>query len=166
MEAPTDSRKRRELPTAGFRVARNEDRSGERHSLGIGVLSLKVSTEDSHGALLASELVHHAKGGPRHLHHDQDEWFYVVEGEYLIEVGGERFQVKPGDSVFGPRGVPHGWAHVGDELGLIVFVVTPAGQLEAFFRQLSAMGAMAPQDPAFWPPYGLQLVGPPLEVQP
>ena len=167
MEKPTDSRKRLELPMAGFHVARDQDRFGEHHSLGIGLLSFKVLTEDSRGTLLVSELVHHAKGGPpRHLHHSQDEGFYVAEGEYLIEVAGEQFRVKPGDSVFGPRGVPHGWAHVGDGLGRMAFVVTPAGELETFLRRLSAMGAMGPQDPAFWTPYGLELVGPPLDVQP
>ena len=88
----------------------------------------------------------------------------MVEGEYLLEVGGKRFYMEPGDSVFGPRGVPHGWTHVGDELGRMVYVVTPAGQLEAFFRRLSTMGAMAPADPAFWPPYGMELVGPPLDI--
>src|SRR5919202_907521 len=119
--------------TRGFWVGRDGDRFGEHHDLGIGVLSFKVSTADSRGALLVVELAHHSKGGPaRHLHHEQDEWFYVVEGEYVIEVGDERFRMRAGDSVFGPRGVPHAWAHVGDGPGRISFVVTPAGQLEAF----------------------------------
>jgi mannose-6-phosphate isomerase-like protein (cupin superfamily) len=167
METTTDCRERTGLSMQGFRVVRGDDRLGEHHSLGIGLLSFKVLTEDSQGTLLALELVHHAKGGPpRHLHHAQDEWFYVVEGEYVIEVGDERFRMKPGDTVFGPRGVPHAWMHVGDGLGQIGFAVTPAGQLEAFLRQLSKMGAMAPQDPAFWPPYGMELVGPPLDVEP
>jgi mannose-6-phosphate isomerase-like protein (cupin superfamily) len=166
METTSDSAQPTALPLQGFRVARSADRWGEHHGLGIGLLSFKVLTEDSQGTLLALELVHHAKGGPpRHLHHAQDEWFYVIEGEYVIEVGGERFPMRSGDSVFGPRGVPHAWTHVGDGQGRIAFVVTPAGQLEAFFRQLSKMGAMAPQDPAFWPPYGMELVGPPLDVE-
>lgn len=152
--------------TRGFWIGRDDDRFGERHSLGIGVLSFKVSTEDSRGALLIVELVHHTRGGPaRHLHHEQDEWFYVVEGEYVIEVGQERFRLGPGDAVFGPRRVPHAWTFVGDHTGRIVFVATPAGKLEAFFRELSRKGAMAPQDPAFWPPYGVELVGPPLAVE-
>jgi quercetin dioxygenase-like cupin family protein len=166
METTSDSRERTALPRQGFRVERDEDRFGERHNLGIGLLSFKVLPEDSHGTLLALELVHHATGGPpRHLHYDQDEWFYVVEGEYLLEVGGERFRLTPGDSAFGPRGVPHGWAHVGHGRGRIAFAVTPAGRLEAFFRELSARGTMAPQDPAFWPPYGVELVGPPLDTE-
>jgi len=88
-------------PTRGFQVGRDDDRFGDVHSLGIGTLSFKVSTEDSQGALLIVELVHHTMGGPpRHLHRDQDEAFYVVEGEYIVEVGQERFRLRPGDSAF------------------------------------------------------------------
>ena len=163
----TDSRQPTVLPLRGFPVARNEDRWGEHRDLGIGLLSFKVVTEDSQGTLLALELVHHAKGGPpRHLHRAQDEWFWVIEGEYVIEVGDERFRMQSGDSVFGPRGVLHAQTHVGDGSGRVGFVVTPAGRLEAFFRRLSEMGTMAPQDPAFWPPYDMELVRPPLDAEP
>jgi quercetin dioxygenase-like cupin family protein len=152
--------------TPGFWVGRDADRFGEHHRLGIGILSFKVSTEDSNGALLVVELVHHTKGGPaRHLHRTQDEVFYVVEGEYLLEVGQERFRLRPGDCAFGPRNVPHTWAFVGDHIGRIVFTVTPAGRLEAFFHELSRLGAAAPQIPAFWPPFDLELVGPPLAIE-
>ena len=60
----TDSRQTTAVRLRGFRVARNEDRWGEHHGLGIGLLSFKVVTEDSQGTLLALELVHYAKGGP------------------------------------------------------------------------------------------------------
>ncbi len=155
-----------DTPMRAFWVARGDDRFGEHHSLGIGVLSFKVSTKDSHGALLVIELAHHEKGGPaRHFHNEQDEWFYVVEGEYVIEVGQERFRLKPGDSLFAPRKVPHAWAYVGDQPGRIVIALTPAGQMEAFLGELSKANAMAPQDPAFWRAYGMELVGPPLAVE-
>lgn len=150
----------------GFRVARGEDRSSARYGVGIGTLSFKVSTEDSGGALLVLEIAHHAKGGPaRHVHHHQDEWFHVIEGEYAIEIGGERFRLGPGDSAFSPRGVPHGWVHVTDGPGRIAFALAPAGRAEAFFREITKGDAMAPQDPAFWPPYEMALVGPPIEME-
>ena len=149
----------------GFRVGSGEDRFGEHRSLGIGNLTFKVSTADSGGALVVCEIAHYAKGGPpRHVHHNQDEWFHVIEGEYVIEIGAERFHLTPGDSAFGPRGVPHGWAHMGDGAGRIAFVAAPAGRLEEFFLEITKAGAMAPEDPAFWPPYDAELTGPPLEL--
>src|SRR5512142_1455125 len=149
-----------------FWVARDVDRLGEYLSNSTSEFFFKVSTADSHGTLLVIELTNHAKGGvPRHLHYEQDEWFYVVEGEYIIEVGHERFRLKPGDSAFGPRKVPHVWAFVGDQLGRLLGVVTPAGQIEAYFRATGNSHAPPPRDPAFYRTYGFELVGPPLAIE-
>ena len=99
--------------------------------------------------LLVLENTFHAKGGPaRHLHVAQDEWFYAVEGEFVLEVGSDRHRLGPGDSLLAPRGVPHVWAHVGDGRGRILIAFAPAGQMEAFFRVVTARDAMPPQDPA------------------
>ena len=149
-----------------FWVRRGDDRLGERLGNSISDFFFKVSTEDSHGGLLVIEMTHHEKGGPgRHFHYDQDEWFYVVEGEYVFEVGQERMRMKSGDSLFGPRKVPHVWAFVGDQPGRILFTFTPAGQMEAFFRETGKAKAMPPQDPAFFRAYGVELVGPPLAIE-
>jgi mannose-6-phosphate isomerase-like protein (cupin superfamily) len=111
------------------------------------------------------ENTNRAKGGPaRHLHIEQDELFYVLEGEYLIEVGQERFNLKPGDSILAPRKVPHVWAYVGNTLGRLLITFTPPGKMEAFFREVSKANTMPPQDPAFWRAHGMELLGPPLPV--
>ena len=107
----------------------------------------------------------HAKGGPaRHLHYDQDEWFYAIEGEFDFEVGQEKFRLRPGDSLLGPRQVPHVWAHVGNARGRILIAFTPAGSMEAFFREVTKANAMPPQDPGLWRAHGMELLGPPLSV--
>lgn len=144
-------------------VLAGDDRFGEHKGLGISTIDFKVSAKDSGGALLVIENTNRAKGGPaRHLHVEQDELFYVLEGEYLIEVGRERFHLKPGDSLLAPRKVPHVWAYVGDKLGRLLITFTPAGNMEAFFREVSKTDAMPPQDPAFWRAHGMELLGPPL----
>ena len=57
------------------------------------VIDIKVSTLDTDGGLSVAEITSLRKGGPaRHLHHGQDEWFYIVEGEHVIEVGDERYE--------------------------------------------------------------------------
>jgi len=67
-------------------------------------IDFKVSGSDTDGDLFVIENTNDAKGGPpRHLHHEQEEWFYVVDGEYVAEVGEERYRLGPGDSVFAPR---------------------------------------------------------------
>ena len=155
-----------DTPMQEFWVGRGDDRLGEHLGLGISSVFFKVSTEDSHGSLLVVEMTHHTKGGPgRHFHYEQDEWFYVVEGEYVFEVGKELIRLKPGDSVFGPRKVPHVWAFVGDQPGRILFIFTPAGQMEAFFRGPGKVNTAPPQDPAFFRTYGMELVGPPIAIE-
>jgi quercetin dioxygenase-like cupin family protein len=148
-----------------LRVAAGADRFGEQRGLGISEISFKVCPVDSNG-LLILENTFHAKGGPaRHLHNEQDEWFYVVEGAFLFEVGQERLRLQPGDSLLGPRQVPHAWAHVGEALGRILIMFNPAGKMEAFFREVTRANAMPPQDPALWRAHGMELLGPPLAVE-
>lgn len=68
-------------------VAAGEDRFAESRSLGVSTIAFKVVPHDRQG-LLILENTFHTRGGPaRHLHDDQDEWFYVLEGEFLMEVG-------------------------------------------------------------------------------
>ncbi len=151
------------LPPA-LRVAAGEDRFGEHRGLGISTIDFKVSPEDE-GGLLILENTFHAKGGPaRHLHYDQDEWFYAVEGEFIIEVGSERIRMKPGDSLLAPRKVPHVWAFIGDIRGRMLIAFMPAGKMEAFFREVTKANAMPQQDPALWRAYGMELLGPPLAI--
>ena len=144
-------------------VPAGEDVCGEHHGLGISVIHFKVVAAD--GGLLVLENTFHARGGPpRHLHPGQDEWFYILEGEFVIEVGDQRHTLRPGDSVLGPRRVPHVWAFAGDAPGRILVAFTPAGRMEAFFREVTKAGAMPPQDPALWRKHGMELRGPSLPV--
>ena len=141
------------------------DRLGEHHGLGVSVLEFKMTTADTGGGLFVVENRFHAKGGPpRHLHHEQDEWFYVVEGEFALEIGDQKLSLKPGDSVLAPRGVPHVWAFTGSGTGRMLVAFTPAGRMEEFFHEVTKADAMPPQDPALWRAYGMELVGPPLAL--
>ena len=118
----------------GFTVAAGKDRFGEMIKLGGDPVDCKLSAQDTDGALCIFEI---ATGWPRHLHREQDEWVYVVEGEVEIEVGTKRFRAAAGESVFLPRKVPHGWAPVGGGgAGRIVNVYQPAGNIEEFLRQV------------------------------
>ena len=141
-----------------------EDRYGEHRGLGVSSIAFKVASQDSSG-LFVIENTFHQKGGPaRHLHYDQEEWFYCVEGEFIIEVGQERIRLNPGDAVLAPRKVPHAWAFVGDTTGRMLIAFTPPGQMEAFFREVTKANAMPPQDPELWRAHGMELLGPPLSI--
>jgi quercetin dioxygenase-like cupin family protein len=90
------------------------DREGKKHAIGLSSTTYKVLTQDTGGALFVLEQSNQKKGGPpRHLHHDVDELFYSLEGEYIVEIGSARFHLKPGDCLLGPREIPHAWAFAG-----------------------------------------------------
>ncbi len=148
-------------------VRSGEDRFGEYRGLGISAIQFKVMPQDSSG-IFVIENTFRAKGGPaRHLHYEQEEWFYALEGEFVFEIGEERFRLHPGESLLAPRRVPHVWAYTGvstGNLGRILIAFMPAGKMEAFFREVTKANAMPPQDPELWRAHGMELVGPPLQV--
>jgi mannose-6-phosphate isomerase-like protein (cupin superfamily) len=153
--------------TKAVRVASGEDRLGEHHILGVSSTAFKVLTQDTGGDLFIMQHANLKKGGPpRHLHHNEDEWFYVLEGDYIAEIGTERFQLKPGDSILGPRGVPHVWASVGEGPGKLLIAFAPANKMEAFFRDNEKRRKAGDylNDAAVFQAYGLELLGPPLSV--
>jgi mannose-6-phosphate isomerase-like protein (cupin superfamily) len=105
---------------------------------------------------------------PLHVHHDQDEFWFIVEGEYLFQVGDQKIWAKTGDAVFGPRGVPHSPRQM-SERGSLVSILQPAGTIEDFFRELGQLrhteGGM-PQDERLanvFRKHGMEIVGPIVE---
>lgn len=114
---------------------------------GVAPLHTKVSSADTDGRFLVCEIIGAGFGPPRHLHYEQDEWFFVTKGRFLIEVGGEQFDARVGDSVFAPRKVPHAWAPSGDGSSTLVFALQPAGSFEDFLRAASTLGRLpTPQE--------------------
>jgi len=132
------------------------------------LIDIKVSTLDTDGALSVAEITSLQKGGPaRHLHHEQDEWFYIVEGAHVIEVGEERCELGPGDSLLGPRKVAHAWAHVGEGKGRLIAALQPAGEIEEFFEDLAKLSSTPEREELnrVFDSHGMELVGPPLSIE-
>jgi mannose-6-phosphate isomerase-like protein (cupin superfamily) len=107
---------------------------------------------------------HPYSGAPLHVHHQQDEWLYILAGEFVAEVGGKRMRLKPGDSLLMPMKVPHRWtvaqsAHCG-----AIHLYSPAGLMEMEWAPLAR-----DEDPknvearkAEFEKHGLTLLGTPL----
>jgi len=131
---------------------------------GANEVAFKVAGQDTHNGLFIIEQVSQRKGGPpRHVHRAQEEWFYVIEGEYVFEVGEQRMRLGPGDSLVAPRGVPHVWAYVGEKPGKIMIGFAPAGQMEKFFVEAAKLRDF-PADQKLYRACGMEIVGPPLPV--
>ena len=141
---------------------------GKREVYGSRVIDIKVSALDTNGDLSVAEIIDVEKGGPaRHLHHEQEEWFFVHEGRYVLEVGEERYELGPGDSVLAPRKVAHAWAHVGEGRGRLIAALQPAGQIEEFLDDLAKLGSDPGREElsGVFSAHGLELVGAPLSIE-
>src|SRR5579863_6739930 len=70
--------------------------------------TVKASAKTTGGAVGVIELLSpKGSGSPLHVHHREDEWFYVLEGELTFWVGGRIISAPAGSFVFGPRDIPH-----------------------------------------------------------
>ncbi len=156
------------LPIAA--VQAGGDRDGRKRQIGVSATTYKVVTSDTKGDLFVIEQANQRRGGPPlHVHHGEDELFYVLDGEYLVQVGDKRFPLKTGDCILGPRGVPHAWAFVGSTVGRLLLSYAPAGKMEAFFNAweqlgFSPGGYSKEKDAALLRSYGMDRVGPPIQL--
>ena len=152
---------------AGFKVDAGKDRSNETIHLFAGdEFTCKVSTKDTNGDLYIFESSRDKKGGPPlHYHYEQDEWWYILEGEFLFRIGEQTFEAKAGDSFFGPRMIPHAFAKINDGPARMLIAFQPAGKMEAHFRAVSE-GAIAKlsenEIDTFRQANGFKVVGPAL----
>jgi len=154
----------------GFKVASGSDRNQKPISLFEGdTFYTKVSQKDTDRSLYVFESTRVKKGGPAlHYHYDQDETWYVLEGEFLIKVGEETYNAKAGDTVFGPRGVPHTFAKLGEGIGRLLMIFQPAGKMEEFFIAVAEgkmKGLSDLQQDEVRKAYGFVAVGPAIEYQ-
>jgi quercetin dioxygenase-like cupin family protein len=139
-----------------------------------GRISVKAGRAETGGAFAQIETDDpRGSGPPRHLHHDEDELFYILEGELTAIVGEERFDLAAGDYLFAPRGVAHSYV-VRSERARMLVTLSPSG-VEELFVELGAptSGSEQPGETVMPPMdemarvfarYGCEILGPPLSL--
>lgn len=156
-------------PQKGFVVKSGQDRRQEELLIMGGQFDCKVSGRDTNGSLCIYDTIRQEKGGPAyHFHYSQDEYFYVIKGEFTVKVGDDVFNLKAGDLAFAPRKVPHAFAKTSDGEAQMLVMFQPAGSMEDFFKQMAKLGKEIPKDQEkrlkkLWADHGMQIVGPPLK---
>ncbi|BDI32101.1 hypothetical protein CCAX7_41520 [Capsulimonas corticalis] len=102
----------------------------------------KVVAEQTGGAFLLAEAHADFGGGvPPHIHHREDETFYVLSGHFEFLVGDQNVQVGPGDTVYGPRDVTHAWRCTSLDGGRMLIGFTPGDNFQPFAIAMAQMGA-------------------------
>ena len=117
------------------------------------LLTFLATAEETRGQFALIEAT--ARKGnvpPRHVHHREEETFYVLEGEMNVTVGDRTFKATPGTLVCLPRDVAHSFAIESEHLRTLI-LFTPAG-LEGFFKEFSVPAPAMTLPPANEPAYG------------
>ena len=116
------------------------------------LMTFLATGEDTHGRFAFIEAV--ARRGnvpPPHIHHREDEIFYVLEGEIVVSVGDRTIKGTAGTMVFLPRDVRHSFT-IESEQSRMLILLTPAG-LEGWFKEFSMPAPSVTLPPADEPEY-------------
>lgn len=155
----------------GFKVNSGEARYGIHYRMKgvtLNVLDIKISSKDTDGDLAVFEQNGFTPQGgpPLHIHLHQDEFFYIVEGEYLFQVANEKYHMKSGDTIFLPRNVQHAFIQI-TEKGKVIVSYIPAGKMEDFFKTTDAWSSppTLKEIEKVFEDHDMKVVGPPLKVE-
>ena len=119
----------------------------------------QIETDDPRGS-----------GPPLHLHHNEDETFYVLEGDVTFVVGDERIDLAAGGYLFGPRDIPHAYV-VRSERARMLVTASPGGIEQLFVSLGTPVAGAEPPTDVVMPPmpemarlfaaHGAEILGPP-----
>src|ERR671912_1299965 len=124
--------------------------------LGPTLATIKATGKETGGRYTLVEVLEpDGAQAPLHVHHREDEAFWILEGELTFQVGDETIKASPGSFLFGPRDVPHRYT-VESGPARLLFVLSPAGFEELIY---------ATSEPAKERPLPPQPEGPPSEAE-
>jgi mannose-6-phosphate isomerase-like protein (cupin superfamily) len=139
----------------------NEDVAGGGYGLSKGegearwwlgsLATIKATGRETGGLYTLVEVLEpEGGGGPLHVHHREDEGFWIMEGELTFRIGDQTLKAGPGSFVFGPRGVPHSY-RVDAGPARILYILSPSG-FEEFIHASSEPATSltlppSPEDP-------------------
>jgi len=120
------------------RVAHIRPGEGPKSLWVMGVLvTYKIPSQWTGGAYALFEVATQPGAGPPpHIHHREDESFYVLEGDYEFLVGRKTLRVGAGSLLYFPKGTLHAHRAVGEGVGRMLVTQTPGGLFEHFFEEM------------------------------
>ncbi len=151
--------------------------SGKEALIWLGELAIIHATgKETDGRYTLIELYATKEGEvPWHIHHREDEAFYIIEGEMTFYIGEKIKKCRPGDFIFAPKDIPHMYTVDTPGHARILMTFSPAG-FEDFVRATSAPAtSLIPPPPQtininydelmkLAAQFGAEFVGPPVDV--
>lgn len=130
----------------------------------FGAQSWLHATADSSGGQITvlEQIGDPGSGSPYHMHRNEDEMFYVIEGSVRFVSGEQSWTAGPGTWAFLPREIPHGFEVTGEGAARYLLLTTPGG-FDGFVREFWTDEPAAPDLPkviAAAARYGIDILGP------
>jgi mannose-6-phosphate isomerase-like protein (cupin superfamily) len=136
-----------------------------------GRITIKTGPDQTSNAFAQFEVNDpHGSGPPLHLHHNEDETFYILEGHVTMFIGDEQIDLQAGDYCFGPRGIPHAYLVRSTHARMLV-TISPSGSEQLFVSLGIPVTSTEPPTNTVMPPipemarlfaaYGAEILGPP-----
>ncbi|MCU1222093.1 MAG: cupin protein [Edaphobacter sp.] len=131
-------------------------------------LTVRLPPEASANELAIIETTNAPGFGPPLHRHSETEIFRVLEGRYLFEVDGKRFEAGTGEVISVPGGVAHTFVNITDKPAHQLVIMQPGMDAYGFFSGLGETFAKGHPDRdalnIFGKPWGVEFLGPPLSI--
>jgi mannose-6-phosphate isomerase-like protein (cupin superfamily) len=112
---------------------------GRTYRLGRMTITFKTTAAETGGAYTLCEAIEPPDSGAGlHRHRSYDETFIICEGHYEFQLDAKMLKLGPGDTVFVPKGTPHGFRSVGPETGRQLIISSPGGIFDVFIDEVAA----------------------------
>lgn len=120
---------------------------GEGRSFKVGRMTMTFKTTaaaDWNAYTVCEAIEPPDSGAGYHRHSTYDETFIIVEGHYDFRLDGRLIKLGPGDSVFVPRGTPHGFVSTGPQVGRQIIISSPGGIFDAMIAEVTMLDTGSP----------------------
>ena len=135
-------------------------REGKTVEVGGDPFIFKVVSANTGGAYSLVEVTVGLHGPPLHVHRNEDEAWYVLDGDFEMRIGERIVRATPGSLVFGPKGVPHHYTKLSEGPGKLLEIFSPAG-FERCFEELAGLTDVGRMREIALQ-YQMEILGPPI----
>jgi quercetin dioxygenase-like cupin family protein len=144
---PTGGSSMSATPTTPLAPIALQPGEGESYWFFGQLVTIKAAADTTTGRVGVTDcLGPRGTGSPLHVHRNEDEWFFVIDGELTIWIGGETVVLPAGSFAYGPRDIPHTFSVTSDTAHFLL-VVNPGG-FESFVRAVGQSASSLTIPPA------------------
>ena len=106
---------------------------GETHAVMGDPMRFIMTAAQTGGAYaLAEQEIRPGNGAPPHIHHNEDETFYVLDGVFSVTVDGAEHRLERGDFAHAPRGSVRSFTNIGNANGRVLIHHCPGSASEFY----------------------------------